>query len=236
MLPSLFNELLIILNDVDYTLKLTLEARHKRDRKCWTHVVWNHRHSSELPNERDVEDAYRFITEEPDSDSWYEIWRERVQDWVFENLNAEIGDVIFVVPDLFILIARLIRDNRVPATVKERLAATTSYVVSPFDQVPESLLGVVGLADDAGALALIGYWLVNVIEIDREILQCHWPGTSDPVTVIEELHSRIHANAESIFDGKIGIWRNILQRFGNNQYDEKFGLLERIRQWLGKGS
>ena len=121
-----------------------------------------------------------------------------MQDWVFENLNTDLGEIIFVVPDLFILIARLIRDNRVPALVKARLTAASAYVVSPFDLIPESLLGVVGLTDDAGVLALIGFWLVNVINIDGAILREHWPGSSDPVSVIEELHNRIHANAETI--------------------------------------
>ncbi len=192
-------------------------------------TVWKHRHPSELPSNKDVDEAYRFITEEPNQDTWYEVWRVRVQDWVFENLNSELGETVFLVPDLFMLIVRLIGDNRVPATVKARLAAASAYVVSPFDLIPESLLGVVGLTDDAGALALVGYWLVHVVNIDRNILREHWPGAGDPVTTIEELHSRIQSNAESIFAGKTGVWSNILQRFGYNSNDSKAGLLERIR-------
>lgn len=199
-------------------------------------VVWKHRHSTELPSDKDVADAYDFISEEPNHDSWYDVWRERVQDWVFENLNAEIGEVVFAVPDLFMLIVRLLRDNRVPAWVKVRLAAASAYVVSPFDLIPEGLLGVVGLTDDAGALALIGFWLVNVIKIDGNILREHWPGASDPVAVIEELHNRIHNNAEAIFGGKLGIWKNLQQRFGGDQHDGKTGLLGRIRRLFGKGS
>lgn len=198
-------------------------------------TVWKHRHSSELPTDEDVDDAYRFITEEPNQDTWYEIWRERVQDWVFENLNTELGEIVFVVPDLFMLIVRLIGDNRVPATVKARLAAASAYVVSPFDLIPESLLGVVGLTDDAGALALIGYWLVHVVNIDANILRELWPGTSDPITTIEALHNRIQSNAESIFAGKTGVWSNLLRRFGNSNNDSKVGLFERIRRRFTTG-
>lgn len=199
-------------------------------------AVWRHRHSSERPSENDVEDAYRYISEEPDAESWYETWRVRVQDWVFEHIGSSTAEVVYAVPDLFYLCTKLLRDKRVSSNVKARLAAVTAYVVSPYDLLPEGLIGVAGLIDDAGALAIVGYWLVQLVKIDRAILREHWRGEGDPVEVIGILHRYITNRSESLFDGKLGIWENLQRRFGSNQTDGEFSLLKRILHRFSAGS
>ena len=192
-------------------------------------------HKEDYPTEENITDVYQLISEEQAADDWHHSWRDRIHDWVESNSNSNIAASVLVVPDMFILTTRLIRDSRVSAAIKARLLATTVYVVSPFDLIPEGLVGVVGLADDAGALALIGFWLVRIVNIDKEILREHWPGDNDPIEVIDNLHQRITENAETIFGDKTGIWKDLQEKFGKQQDGNKGGILTRIRRRFGQG-
>ena len=58
-------------------------------------------------------------------------------------------DVVFLLPDLTVLLARLMRDPRVPLGHKLLAAAGVGYVLSPVDLVPSLLFGPIGLIDDA---------------------------------------------------------------------------------------
>ena len=190
-------------------------------------------HAEESLTEQ-THNIFESIAVEEDAANWHHNWRDRIHDWVESNSNSNIADSVLVVPDLFILVTRLIRDNRVSAAIKARLLAATAYVVSPLDLIPEGVMGVVGLTDDAGALALIGYWLVHIVSIDKEIVREHWPGDNDPIEVIDNLHKRITDNAEAIFGGKTGIWKDLQEKFGKKQDGNKGGILTRIRRRFGK--
>ena len=193
-------------------------------------TLWQFKKGESAPNTDDIKDIYHFISEVGDETNWYETWRERVHNWISNNGDSSIANLVVVVPDIFMLITRLVRDRRISKITKTRLLAATAYVASPFDLIPEGLVGVVGLTDDAGALALIGVWLTSIVQIDKDILREHWSGDGDPVEVIDDLHQKFKRHAEKIFGGKTGIWQNLQKRFGKKQENDKRGIWDEIRR------
>src|SRR5690606_20860511 len=73
---------------------------------------------------------------------WYETWRDRIRHWLTAHADDDFADVILLVPDMLALVVRLTRDKRVPFRLKGQLLLAIAYVLSPFDLVPEALLGV----------------------------------------------------------------------------------------------
>lgn len=143
---------------------------------------------------------------------WYERWRERIHGWVRRHADETLASVVMLVPDMLVLSVRLAKDPRVPWTLKGQLALAVAYVLSPFDLIPEALVGVVGLADDAGVLALVLYALRSLSGVDTAVLRENWPGSGDVETVIDSVHEQIVANRRRIMSDRV--WRVIERRFG----------------------
>jgi len=161
---------------------------------------------------------------EEKSPDWYETWRGRIHDWISTHADDEFAQIVLLVPDLLALVVRLARDKRVPFMLKGQLLLAAAYVLSPFDLVPEAMLGVLGLADDAGVLVLVLMWIKGLASVDPQVLRENWSGRGDVIEVIDSLHGRISANAEKLYSPKV--WRTIQARFGK----VKRGLLRRRSQ------
>jgi len=143
--------------------------------------------------------------------NWYRVWRERIQQWIGNNSDDLIADIVLFVPDMLMLTMRLIKDKRVPFLLKAQLILSVAYVISPFDFIPEGISGVIGLVDDAGVLALTLYWIRNIIGIDPQILKDNWVGDNDLNEVIQDVHQRVNDNANKLFDGEV--WDSIRAKF-----------------------
>jgi uncharacterized membrane protein YkvA (DUF1232 family) len=77
------------------------------------------------------------------------------------------------VPDALVLVARLLRDPRVPRRRKLLLGALLGYLALPFDLVPD-FVPVVGHLDDAVVAVVV---LRRVLRGSGEALvRTHWPG------------------------------------------------------------
>ena len=57
-------------------------------------------------------------------------------------------DMLLLLPDLTVLLARLLRDPRVPRSAKLIAMLGVGYVLSPIDLVPSLIFGPIGLVDD----------------------------------------------------------------------------------------
>lgn len=161
--------------------------------------------------------------------NWYQQWRDRVHTWIKAHSDDLLADIVLFVPDLFMLTVRLIRDKRVPFLLKAQLMLSAIYVLSPLDLIPEALTGVIGLADDAGVLALTLYWLKNIIGIDPKILKDNWIGENDINDVIQDVHQRVNDNANKLFSGEI--WQSIRDKFDKSEQEksEHRTLRQRLR-------
>lgn len=111
--------------------------------------------------------------------------KQKILNWVKENgsgLTEEVLDLIMVLPDLVLLLIRLIKDQRVPADLKMKITLAVAYVVSPVDLIPEALGNVLGFIDDTLAMAVLIASLVN--EIPNEVIRENWTGRPDILELI----------------------------------------------------
>jgi uncharacterized membrane protein YkvA (DUF1232 family) len=77
------------------------------------------------------------------------------------------------IPDCIVLVARLLRDPRVPWRRKALLVGLTAYLALPFDLVPD-FIPVAGQLDDVIVVALVVRHLVRTS--GPAILRDNWPG------------------------------------------------------------
>ncbi len=93
------------------------------------------------------------------------------------TLVEKFGDYLLLVPDMFMLLWRLMTDSRVTGKNKVLLGSGIAYFVFPFDVVPEALLGPIGFLDD---LVFAVYILNKLLsDTDAAILREHWSGHQD---------------------------------------------------------
>ena len=92
-------------------------------------------------------------------------------------------DLLLLLPDLTILLMRLLRDGRVPMLEKGLAIAGVAYVLSPIDLLPALVLGPVGLLDDLFVVAACLSRLLNHVHPD--VVRGHWSGKGDALDAIQ---------------------------------------------------
>ena len=118
---------------------------------------------------------------------FYQELRSRTRKWLSseDGSTNKWAEYLMFAPDLFHLLCKLAMDSEVPAKERVKLAAAVAYFVSPFDLVPEALVGFIGFADDIALSAYVLNSLVN--HCDPEILRRHWAGDEDVLVVIQKI-------------------------------------------------
>jgi uncharacterized membrane protein YkvA (DUF1232 family) len=95
------------------------------------------------------------------------------------------GDLLLLLPDLVVLLARLLRDERVPLGSKAIALAGLGYALSPIDLLPEIILGPIGLADD---LLVVGAALSRLLgDVHPDVVRSHWSGQGDALDAIHRV-------------------------------------------------
>lgn len=92
-------------------------------------------------------------------------------------------DLLLFLPDLTVLLLRLLADGRVPLFEKALALAGIAYVVSPLDFLPALFLGPIGLLDDLFIVAACLSRLVNHVHPD--VVRASWSGQGDALEVIQ---------------------------------------------------
>lgn len=111
--------------------------------------------------------------------------KNKIINWVKDHgaeLTEEITDLILILPDLVLLLIKLMKDQRVPAELKLKITLAVAYVISPVDLIPEALGGILGFVDDTLAMAVLITGLVE--EIPNEVIRDNWVGRSDILELI----------------------------------------------------
>jgi len=155
-----------------------------------------HRATISLPSG----DARRAAAEAARAERHYARLRGRATRWLAgHRLDGQRAELLFLLPDLFMLVIRLLRDPRIDGALKVQLFAVSAYVIAPLDLVPDFLLPA-GLADDTVALA---YALTRVVAIlgaaGEDVLREHWEGREDVLATVR----RVVAAADRVLGSRV---------------------------------
>ena len=115
------------------------------------------------------------------------------------------AEYLMFAPDLFHLLCKLAVDSEVPVKERAKLAGTVAYFVSPFDLVPEALVGFIGFADDIALAAYVLNSLVN--RCDPDLLRKHWAGEEDVLLILQRI-----LNAGNGIFGKGGTGKGVFKK------------------------
>ncbi|MGM0446492.1 MAG: YkvA family protein [Bacillota bacterium] len=99
--------------------------------------------------------------------------------------NDKLPEVLLFAPDIFYLLINLLKDPEVPKAKKVKLGVVVAYFITPFDLLPEALIGFFGYIDDIALSAFVLNDLVN--GINPEIIKRHWPGEDNILDVIQKI-------------------------------------------------
>ncbi|PKN80188.1 MAG: hypothetical protein CVU48_02785 [Candidatus Cloacimonetes bacterium HGW-Cloacimonetes-1] len=159
----------------------------------------------EMPEHEQDEVKERILDLDAPKMKFYEDLRQKAKNWTNHKggaLGGKLGEYLFALPDLFILVCRLASDKRVPVKKKMVVAGIISYVLMPLDIIPD-FIPVIGYLDD---LVLIVMGLNIVLnDIEKKVLLDNWSGDGD----LLDLMKKISATAEQFMN------KNILQRIKN---------------------
>ena len=165
----------------------------------------------EIPEEERKRIDDRVIEMEPDKFKFYEDLRRKAKNWNKEKggkIGGKVGEYLFLLPDFFILLTRLMVDKRVSVKRKLMIGGIVAYVMLPFDIIPD-FIPFIGHVDDL-VLVVLGLNMV-LNDTEEHILADNWSGEGD---LLQQLQ-KVTAAAEKFLD------KNLMQR---------------IKKWLGKYS
>ena len=114
----------------------------------------------------------------------YDAMRERIVKRPPES-GSGFAEVVLLLPDLTVLLMRLLRDDRVPRVPKFIAMIGVGYVLSPIDLLPALLLGPLGLVDDLLVVSAALSHLLN--EVHPDIVRAAWPGQGDALDAIQRV-------------------------------------------------
>lgn len=149
--------------------------------------------------------------DESNAHSWYKKWREKISAWLEDNRDSDWADILLLLPDLFMFAVGIMSDSRIPYKFKLALLSAVVYVLSPFDLIPEAVLGVAGLIDDAGILLMLLDMLFGAIDLGPDVLaqviQDHWHGDVDVVSTIKVLLAKLKSMPGNLFERLLNLVR-----------------------------
>ncbi len=125
--------------------------------------------------------------------SFYDRLRRRVAE-ALEKRAGRLGrasaDVLLLIPDVLILLARLSLDRNVPPQSRRLILGALAYFVLPVDLLPEAVVGVGGFVDD---LVIASAVLAATLGGDLEpYSERYWSGPEKIRTVLRDLSTTAH--------------------------------------------
>lgn len=141
----------------------------------------------------------KIFESDPIKFKFYEDLRQKAKGWTNEKtgkLGGKLGEYLFLLPDFFILLGRLMIDKRVPTKQKLYVGGIVAYVMLPIDIIPD-FIPVIGYLDDL-LLVVMGLNMV-LNEIDSDILADNWSGEGN---VLHQMQ-KIVAAGDSFLDKRV---------------------------------
>jgi uncharacterized membrane protein YkvA (DUF1232 family) len=137
-----------------------------------------------------AEEAFASDAHPPQSEllGFYDPLKQRVLATVERKagkLSADAVRALLLVPDIFLLLARLTVDKEVPAATRAMIGGSLAYFILPIDLLPEALLGPVGYMED---LVLAVAVLAQAFGGDLEpYARKHWTGPEELRIVLHDI-------------------------------------------------
>ncbi len=162
-------------------------------------------------DQHEVDIPVTLTVTEQERTGFYLRLRKKIEDWAQSKTGRENRwlDVVLLAPDFFHLLCRLVVDPDVPASQKAKAGVLIAYYISPFDFMPEAILGPIGFADDVALAA----WFVNQLinKIDPALVSRHWAGSSD---MLKQVHHIAEVGDEMLGGG---LWKKVLKWFNSKE-------------------
>ena len=100
------------------------------------------------------------------------------------QLKGRMRSFLMFLPNMAMLLGRLLKDSRVPTAEKALVLGAIVYVISPIDLIPD-MLPFIGQIDDLYVVALVLLRLIN--RTDETVVRQHWSGGGDIVSLADSI-------------------------------------------------
>lgn len=101
------------------------------------------------------------------------------------RLSPAVANALLLVPDVFVLMARLMMDKEVPARTRALIGGALAYFVLPVDLLPEAMAGPAGFIDDLIlALAVLAQSFGDELE---PLAAKYWSGSQSLRRVLADI-------------------------------------------------
>jgi uncharacterized membrane protein YkvA (DUF1232 family) len=134
-----------------------------------------------------MSDEHVMIELNPRERRLYDRLRTRIARIPEPGQGSGVSDLLLLLPDFTVLLARLLRDPRVSRRSKLIALFGIGYVLSPIDLLPAILLGPLGLLDDLVVVTAALSRLINHVHPD--VVRAAWPGQGDALDAIQRAAS-----------------------------------------------
>ena len=113
-----------------------------------------------------------------------EIPEKRISRRERRGLKGRMQNFLMFLPNMVVLLGRMLKDARVPTAEKALFLAAIVYVISPLDFIPD-VFPFIGQVDDIYVVALTLLRLIN--RSDARIVREHWSGGGDIVSLADSI-------------------------------------------------
>lgn len=100
------------------------------------------------------------------------------------EFRGRMKSFLMFLPNMVVLLGRLLKDVRVPTAEKALFLAAIVYVISPLDFIPD-VFPFIGQVDDIYVVSLTLLRLLN--RSDESIVRENWPGGGDIVALADSI-------------------------------------------------
>lgn len=146
--------------------------------------------TSNVSDDDDLDAESMAVTPEVLSKDRAERFYDRVRTSITRYLSerggvaGKAGEVLLLVPDFFMLLWRLVNDDRVNGKNKVLLGSGLAYYLFPLDMLPDVIPGT-GYLDDV----IFAVYMLNKVmgETDASVLREHWSGSEDVLSAIQKV-------------------------------------------------
>ena len=102
------------------------------------------------------------------------------------EFRGRMRSFLMFLPNMVLLLGRMMKDSRVPLAEKALFAAAIVYVISPLDLIPD-FFPFIGQIDDIYVVVLVLLRLLN--RTDETVVREHWSGGGDIVALANSIAS-----------------------------------------------